>query len=236
MGIKIIITGATGFVGEGVLLECLTHPQVEAVLIVNRKHYDLTHPKLRECLVPDFMELDAITQQLTGYDACFYCAGISSVGMDEKSYSHITYDITIHFAKKLASLNPGMVFNFISGSHTDSSEKGRIMWARVKGKTENSLQSLPFRSQYNFRPGFMKPMPGQKNVKGLYRFISAIYPLLKLLFPNQGSTVREVGLAMINVVLKSYPNQILEVKDIKALAKYDLDDATTSSVAVNSTS
>ncbi|HTE32349.1 MAG TPA: NAD-dependent epimerase/dehydratase family protein [Chryseolinea sp.] len=236
MGIKIIITGATGFVGEGVLLECLAHPQVEAVLIVNRKHYDLTHPKLTECLVPDFMNLDAVAEQLTGHNACFYCAGVSSVGMDEKSYSHITYDITIHFAKRLATLNPGMVFTFVSGSHTDSSEKGRIMWARVKGKTENSLQSLPFRSQYNFRPGFMKPMPGQKNVKGLYRFISGIYPLLKLLFPNQGSTVREVGLAMINAVLKGYPNHILEVKDIKALAKYDMDDGASASATANSRS
>jgi hypothetical protein len=139
--------------------------------------------------------------------------------MDEKSYSFMTYDITVHFAKELAALNPGMVVNFVSGSHTDSSEKGRIMWARVKGRTENSLKALPFRGQYNFRPGFMKPVPGQKNIKSLYRFISGIYPLLKLLFPNGGCTLREVGVAMINSVLKGYPDQTLEVKDIKELAK-----------------
>jgi NAD dependent epimerase/dehydratase family len=219
MGIKIIITGATGFVGEGVLLECLAHPQIETVLIVNRKHYDLTHPRLRECLVPDFMDLDAVTDQLTGYDACFYCAGISSVGMDEKSYSYITHDITLHFATKLAAINPSMTFTFVSGSHTDSSEKGRVMWARVKGRTENDLLAIFGKRQFNFRPGFMKPLPGQKNIKPLYKFISFIYPLLKVIFPNQGSSLREVAQAMINAALKGYPEQTLEVKDIKKLAK-----------------
>ena len=219
MGIKVILTGATGMVGEGVLLECLEHPDIEKVLIVNRKPSGTKHLKLKECIAPDFLNLEAFADQLTGYDACFYCAGISSVGMDEEKYSHITYDTTIHFAGKLASLNPDMIFDYVSGSHTDSSEKGRIMWARVKGRTENALMRLPFKKVYNFRPGFMKPTPGQINIKSYYKVIGGLYPLLRALFPNQVSTMKEVGLAMINSVLKGYPKQILEIKDIKALAK-----------------
>ena len=219
MEIKVIITGATGLVGEGVLFECLDHPAIKKVLIVNRKPYGAKHPKLKELIVPDFFELDNFSDQLSGYDACFYCAGISSRGLNEAEYSHITYDTTIHFAQTLLGLNQKMTFNHISGSHTDSSEKGKIMWARVKGKTENALMRLPFKKVYNFRPGFMKPTHGQKNVKGHYKIINWLYPLLHLLFPNNGSTISEVGVAMINSVLKGYPKQILEVKDIKILAK-----------------
>src|SRR5271168_2968449 len=160
--LRVIITGATGFVGEGVLFECLEHPAIEQVLLVSRKPYGLAHPKVRECIVPDFLDLDAVTGQLTGYDACFYCAGISSRGMSEANYSRITYDTTMHFAQKLAGLNPQMTFCHVSGSLTDSSEKGRVMWARVKGKTENALMRLPFKKVYNFRPGFMRPTPGQQ--------------------------------------------------------------------------
>lgn len=219
MEIKVIITGSTGMVGEGVLFECLEHPAIKQVLMINRRPYPAKHPKLKECIVPDFFNLDGIDDQLTGYDACFYCAGISSIGMKESEYSYITYDTTMHVANKLASLNPGMIFNFVSGSQTDSSEKGRIMWARVKGKTENALMRLPFKKVYNFRPGFMKPTPGQKNIKSFYKIISWLSPLLLMLFPNQSSTIREVGLAMINSVVKGYSKQILEVKDIKLLAK-----------------
>jgi hypothetical protein len=206
-------------VGEGVLLECLEHPAVEQVLIVNRKHYRAKHPKLKECIVPDFLDAEKVSDQLAGYDACFYCAGVSSAGMSELEYSRITHDVTIHFAQLLARLNPQMVFDYVSGSLTDSSEKGRIMWARVKGKTENALTRLGFRKVYNFRPGFMKPKPGQQNIKFYYTAIGWSYPVLRLFFPNQVSTMREVGLAMINSVLKGYPKQILEVKDINALAK-----------------
>jgi uncharacterized protein YbjT (DUF2867 family) len=219
MEIKVIITGATGLVGEGVLFECLDHPDIKQVLMVNRKPYDAKHPKLKELIVPDFFELDKFSDQLTGYDACFYCAGISSNGLKEAEYSHITYDTTLYFAQTLVNINPDMVFSHISGSHTDSSEKGKIMWARVKGKTENALMKLPFKKVYNFRPGFMKPTPGQKNVKSLYKFIGSLYPVLRLLFPNNVSTMSEVGQAMVNSVLKGYPKQILEVKDIKLLAK-----------------
>ena len=219
MELKILITGATGLVGEGVLFECLEHPDIKQVLMVNRKPYPLKHPKLKECIVPDFLNLDEFTEELRGYDACFYCAGISSVGMKEPEYSHIIYDITLHFAQKLLDLNPEMIFGYVSGGHTDSSEKGKIMWARVKGKTENALMKLPFKKVYNFRPGFMKPTPGQKNIKPYYKTIGHLYPLLRLLFPNQVSTLREVGLAMINSIRKGYAKQVLEVKDIKFLAE-----------------
>ena len=219
MQLKIILTGATGFVGEGVLMECLSHPDIKEVLMVNRKHFDLEHPKLKELILPDFMQTEAFSGRLTGYDACFYCAGISSVGLNEAAYSYITHDITIHFAKQLLALNPDMIFNFISGSHTDSSEKGKVMWARVKGRTENALVALPFKKEYNFRPGFMKPTPGQKNVKRLYRIIGKLYPVLRVVFPDNVSRMQEVGLAMINALTKGYPKQILEVTDIKALAK-----------------
>lgn len=218
MNIKVILTGATGMVGEGVLLECLDHPAVTAVLIVNRRPSGRQHPKLKECIVPDFFNLAAFTDQLTGYDACFYCAGVSSLGMKEPEYTRITYDTTLHFAQQLLRLNPAMVFSHISGASTDSSEKGKIMWARVKGRIENALIRLPFKGVYNFRPGFMRPTPGQQNIKGYNKVLGGLYPVVRLLFPNQVSTMREVGLAMINSVLFGYPKQILEIKDIKLLA------------------
>lgn len=219
MEFKIILTGATGVVGEGVLLEILRHPAIKEVLIVNRKHYDLNHPKLKECIIPDFLSLENFTEKLSGYDACFYCAGISSRGMKEVEYSFITYDTTLHFAKTLLHLNPGMIFNYVSGGHTDSSEKGKIMWARVKGKTENALMKLSFKKIYNFRPGFMKPVEGQKNIKGYYKMIRKLYPLLKTLFPKYGTTLENVGLAMIHSLSKGYSKQILENTDIELLAE-----------------
>lgn len=218
MEFKVILTGATGMVGEGVLLACLQHPNVKQVLIVGRKSSGRQHPKLKECIVPDFFSLEDFEDQLTGYDACFYCAGISSNGLKEAAYRRITYDTTLHFAEKLLSLNPHMIFSHISGSHTDSSEKGRVMWARVKGKTENALIAMPFKAVYNFRPGFMKPIEGQQNVKGYYKVIVALYPLLKTIIPAQLLTLDEVGLAMINSVWRGYDKSVLEIKDIKTLA------------------
>src|SRR5579872_2869329 len=175
--LRVIVTGATGMVGEGVLLECLEHPAVQQVLMVNRKPYLAEHPKLSELIVPDFLHLDGFADRLTGYDACFYCAGVSSRGMSESDYTRVTYDITLHFAQTLAGLNPQMVFDYVSGSLTDSSEKGKIMWARVKGKTENALMKLGFQQVYNFRPGFMKPTPGQRNIKSYYGLIGWLYPV-----------------------------------------------------------
>ncbi len=161
--IRIILTGATGFVGEGVLFACLADPHVIEVLMVNRKAYlGISHPKLRECIVPDFFHLENIPDDLGVYDACFYCSGISSSGMKEVDYTRITFDTTLFFANRLVTDNPNMVFCHISGNLADSSEKGKIMWARVKGKTENALMRFPFKQVYNFRPGFMQPTPGQQ--------------------------------------------------------------------------
>jgi hypothetical protein len=218
MGLKLIITGVTGMVGEGVLLECLAHPAIEQVLSVSRKPYGLVHSKLKECIVADFMHLNGIEDQLAGYDGCLFCAGISSNGMSEADYTHITYDITLNFAKAVLAKNPAMIFSYISGSMTDSSEKGRMMWARVKGKTENDLMRMAFKKVYCFRPGFMQPLAEQKNVKGFYRLIGKLHPFLNLFFPNQISTMHQVGKAMINSVLKGSDKQILEVKDINALS------------------
>ena len=190
-------------------------PQVKEVLIVSRKHYDLNHDKLKELLVPDFSHLEKFTDKLSGYDACFYCAGISSVGMKEDEFSRITYDTTLAFANQLLPLNPNMVFNFVTGSRTDSTEKGKVMWARVKGKTENALMKLPFKKQYNFRPAIMKATKGQVNVKTAYKILG---PLIAPFFPQKTLTLKQVGQAMINTVLKDYPKQILEVNDIEELA------------------
>ncbi|SHM73405.1 NAD dependent epimerase/dehydratase family protein [Chitinophaga jiangningensis] len=217
MGLKIIITGATGMVGEGVLLTCLENPQVEQVLIVSRRHYDFTHPKLTERLVPDFFRLDTIAADLKGFDACFFCAGVTSIGKGEDEYRRLTYDTTIAFAQQLLAQSPDISFIYVSGAGTDSSEKGRSMWARVKGKTENDLAKLPFKKEYNFRPGFMKAVPGQKNPPRLYYAFAWMYPFLKLLMPNMTSTLQQVGTAMINAVTKGYPANVLEVKDINKL-------------------
>jgi uncharacterized protein YbjT (DUF2867 family) len=216
MAIKIIITGVTGFVGEGVLLECLNHPQVAEVLMVNRRHYYLSHPKLRELLVSDFLQSENYSAQLSGYDACFYCAGISSAGITEVEYNKITFDTTLAFAKAVLSENSHLTFCFVSGSHTDSTESGRVMWARVKGKTENALSTMPFKQVYHFRPGGMIPTDGQKNAKKGYRIA---VKLISYIMPKKVSTMKEVGLAMINAALKGYHVPILEVSDIKELAK-----------------
>lgn len=218
MGLKIILTGATGMVGEGVLLECLQNPEVEAVLSVSRKSTGRSHPKLQEYLVPDFLQLQPGDVNLKGYDACFFCAGVSSVGMAEEQYRLITYDTTIHFANVLLPQNPGMTFIYVSGKSTDSSEKGRIMWARVKGKTENTLAKMPFKSVYNFRPGLMKAMPGQQNLLKLYKLMGWTFPFFKLVFPNASSTLQQVARAMINCVTRGSSKQILEVRDINAIS------------------
>ncbi len=216
---RVIITGATGMVGEGVLLECLEHPAVEQVLLISRKPYGLAHPKVSECLVPNFMELEPFASKLTGYDACFFCAGVSSAGMNEADYTRITYDTTLSFAQTLAKVNPLMTFTYVSGASTDSSEKGRMMWARVKGRTENALTRLPFKGVYNFRPGLMKPSPGQKSIKTLYKIIGVLAPVVSAIAPKAVLSLHQVGRAMINAVLKGYPKQVLEIADIRALAE-----------------
>jgi len=205
-------------VGEGVLHECLLHPEVEEVLIVNRKPCGFTHPRLKEIVHADFFNLASIEEQLKGYTACFFCLGVSSVGMNEADYTRLTYDLTIHFARTLSRLNPEMIFCYISGAGTDSSETGRIMWARVKGKTENHIMSLPFKKSYMFRPGYLQPTPGLKNTNKMYRYVSWLYPVMLVLMPKYVCTLRELGLAMINSVLRRPSRSIQEVKRIVLLA------------------
>lgn len=217
--IKAIVTGATGMVGEGVLHECLQSPEVEAVLIINRKPSGITHPKLKEIIHQDFFDISPIQTQLKGYNACFFCLGVSSVGMKEPEYTKMTYTLTMHVAETLSKLNPDMTFCYVSGASTDSTEKGRSMWARVKGKTENDLMKLPFKAVYNFRPGYMHPTPGLKNTLVYYKYLGWLYPIVRTLFPSTASTLAELGLAMINVTAQGTEKQILEVKDIVDLAK-----------------
>ena len=214
---KVIITGSTGMVGEGVLLECINNEHVTDILLLNRKHHPITDSKVKEIIVKDFMQAEGIQDTLQGYDACFFCAGISSVGLKEDIYKHITYDITMHVAKILSTVNPAMTFIYVSGSGTDSSEKGKLMWARVKGKTENDLLQLPFKAVYNFRPGIMRSTPGQKNLKWGFKIIDALYPMLNFLFPAFVSTLQELALAMITVVITPYKSTTLEVNDIKKI-------------------
>jgi uncharacterized protein YbjT (DUF2867 family) len=218
MKITAIVTGATGMVGEGVLIECLKHPDVEKVLVINRKPGVVSHPKLREIVHADFFDLAPIQEQLSGYSACFFCLGVSSVGMSKEQYRQVTYDLTLNMAGLLAKLNPEMTFCYVTGAGTDSSEQGRVAWARVKGATENALLRL-FKRAYMFRPAFMKATPGQKNVKGYYTYFAWLYPIGRALYPAGFCTLREVGLAMIQAAGKGYSKQILEVKDIVALAK-----------------
>ena len=179
MKIKAIITGVTGMVGEGVLHECLNHPDVESVLVINRKPCGVKHKKLKEIIHTNFFDLSSIENQLTGYNACYFCAGVSSMGKKEDEYKRITYDLTLNFAKVLLKLNPDMTFCYVSGSGTDSTEKGKLMWARVKGKTENDLLKLPFKDAYMFRPGYIQPTKGLKNTYKIYKVLSPFFPIFE---------------------------------------------------------
>jgi uncharacterized protein YbjT (DUF2867 family) len=212
--IRVILTGATGMIGEGVLYECLNHPLVEQVLVVNRRPCEVKHSKLIEIIHSDFFELASIEEPLRGYNSCFFCLGVSSVGMSESEYFRLTHSLTLTFAETLARLNPAMTFCYISGKSTDSSEKGSLAWARIKGKTENDLMKLGFQKAYAFRPGFIKPTKGFKNTLKPYRYLGWLYPLLKRISPNYACTLREIGLAMIHSVTIGYDKNILEVRDI----------------------
>lgn len=215
MKISVMITGATGMVGEGVLLECLDHPDVGRVLVINRRPLGRAHPKLKEIVHADFFDLSPIQSQLAGYDACFFCLGVSSVGMKKEDYRHTTYDLTLNVARLLASLNPSLVFCYVSGKSTDAN--GKMNWARVKGETENALLHL-FPRAHMFRPGFMKTVPGQRNANKYYPYFAWIYPIGRKFFPGSFCTLTEVGKAMINTVTKG-GKAILEVKDIVDLAR-----------------
>ena len=217
MAINVVLFGATGMVGEGVLHECLQHPEVASVLAISRRPSEIHHPKLKELIHKDFFDYAPIERELTGYDACFFCLGVSSVGMKEEEYRQITYDLTMSTARTLSKLNPAMTFCYVSGAGTDSTEQGRLMWARVKGKTENDLMKLPFKAVYAFRPGYIKPTPGLRNAISAARAIAPLYPVLHALMPKYVCTLEDVGLSMIRVVTSGYSKKILECKDITAL-------------------
>lgn len=216
--IRVIITGATGMVGEGVLHECLNNNAVKEVLVLGRKTCAVKHPKLKELLHSNFHDITSIADQLKGYDACFFCAGVSSVGKKEPEFYHLTYTLTMHVATVLSQQNKEMTFCYVSGAGTDSSEKGRMMWARVKGKTENDLTRLPFAQVYNFRPAFIIAGKGMKNTLPYYKYFAWMVPIIRTLAPNMIVLLSDIGLAMINAVVKGYKKSILEVKDIKELA------------------
>lgn len=214
---KVIITGTTGMVGEGVLLECLANPNVTEVLSVSRKHNGIKHPKLKEYIVTDFLELIDNDPNLQGYDACFFCAGISSIGLKVEEYKKITYDTTLAFARALLPANH-LTFIYVSGAGTDSSEKGNIAWARIKGKTENDLSNLPFKQVFAFRPAALVATKGQIHLPKLYKYAAWIFPMLTLLSPNYISTLQQLGKAMINILKKGSTKKVIEVKDINSLA------------------
>ena len=218
---KVILFGATGMVGQGVLRECLLDASVERVLVVGRSPTGQQHAKLREVLHKDFTDFSAIESDLAGYDACFFCLGVSSVGMDAERYRHLTYDVTMAAANTLVRLNPGMVFTYVTGRSTDSTEQGPVRWARVKGKTENDLLKLPFKAAYMFRPAGIQPLHGVRSKTG---WVNAIYvvaaPLLSYLArtsPKFMTTSEQLGRAMIKVARGGYPKPVLESEDINAL-------------------
>jgi uncharacterized protein YbjT (DUF2867 family) len=221
-GMKVVIFGASGMVGQGVLRECLLDPEIEQVLSVVRKPTGQSDLKLRELVHTDFVDFSAIESELSGYDACFFCLGVSSAGMTEAEYTRVTYDITLAAARTLVKMSPGMTFEYISGTGTDSSEKGRSMWARVKGKTENALLALPFKAAYMFRPGFIQPLHGIQSKTRVYRVLYAVskplLPVLKTFFPQQVITTEQLGRAMIAVARRGYPKRVLEMKDINSVA------------------
>jgi uncharacterized protein YbjT (DUF2867 family) len=209
--------GATGMVGQGVLRECLVDPDVSDVLAVGRSAIGRTDPKVREVIVPNVADLSSVERQLSGFDACFFCLGVSSVGLSEADYRRVTYDLTLAVATTLARLNPAMTFVYVSGASTDSTERGRVMWARVKGETENALLRLPFRAVM-FRPGFIAPAPGIRSKTRLYRlmyvFARPLTPLLRAAFPRHVTTSEQLGRAMLHAAKQGAPKRVFEMADI----------------------
>ena len=220
---KVILFGATGMVGQGVLRECLLAPDVEQVLAVGRRATGQQHEKLRELVHENLTDYSSVEDRLTGHDACFFCLGVSSAGMSEADYRRVTYDLALAAARTLVKLNPGMTFVFVSGAGTDSTGKGRSMWARVKGETENALLQLPFKAAYMFRPAFIQPMHGVKSRTRLYRagyaVMAPLYPVLKALLPKYVTTSEQVGRAMLRVAREGALNRVLENSDINALGR-----------------
>ncbi len=220
--LRIIITGATGMVGEGVLYQCLQHPDVEKVLVVTRKSCGYIHPKLSEIIHADFFDLSPITEELKDYNTCLFCLGVTSLGMSEADYTHFAHTLTMTFASAVSAQNSDMTFCYISGAGTDSSENGRVMWARIKGKTENDLIKLPFKQVFNFRLAvtipFLPIKPTQTYYK-FYKYWSWLLPAVKLIAPNYIIDLKDFATAMINVSLSGYNKHNLEMRDINLLAK-----------------
>lgn len=207
-------------VGEGVLHESLLHPDVDSVLVINRKPCSVEHEKITELILDDFFDIKSVEERLIGYDACFFCMGVSAIGMTPEDYKRITYDLTLLIAKNLLKNNPEMTFCYISGSGTDSTEKGRQRWARVKGKTENDLLKLSFKAAYMFRPGYIQPTKDLKNTLSFYKYVTPFFLIFKFLLPGYVCTMRDLGVSMINSVVIGYDKNILENNDIAKLAKF----------------
>lgn len=219
---RVILFGATGMVGQGVLRECLADPQVESILIVGRSSSGIESPKVREIVRPDLFDYSGLDSELTGFDACFFCLGISAAGMSEEAYHRISVGLTLAAAQALSRLNSEMTFIYVSGAGTDSTEKGRMMWARVKGKAENELLKLPFRAAFMFRPAYIQPLNGIESrtraYRVLYGLVGPLFPMLQALFPRYVTTTERVGQAMIRVAQQGYPRTHLENVDINSLA------------------
>jgi uncharacterized protein YbjT (DUF2867 family) len=219
--VKVVLFGATGMVGQGVLRECLLDPNVESVLAIVRNSSLPQHDKLREIVHQDVADLSGIEDKLSDFDACFFCLGVSAVGMKEEAYRRLTYDLTVSVARTLAKLNPATTFIYVSGAGTDSTERGRLMWARVKGRTENALLQMPFKAVYLFRPAYIQPLHGIRTktrwYSAAYALMRPLYPLWKMLFPNYVTTTECVGRAMLNVTKRGFANPVLENRDINRM-------------------
>jgi uncharacterized protein YbjT (DUF2867 family) len=220
---KVIIFGATGMVGSGVLHECLKEPLVDAILVIGRRPSGVTHPKIHEILHEDFFGYGAIQAEFAGYDACFFCLGVTSVGKNEDEYRHLTYDLTLAAASSISAVNGSLTFCYVSGTGTDGTERGCIMWARVKGRTENALLRMPFKAAYMFRPGYIQPLEGVRSKTAWYQALYAgarvLYPVLRRLFPRYVTTTVNVGRAMIHVARSGYSKRVLESDDINRAAQ-----------------
>ena len=217
--LRILLFGATGMVGEGVLHECLLSEDVASVTVIGRRSCGVQHPKLDEILHADFFDYSSLQDRLSGFDACLFCLGVTSIGKKEDEYTRLTHDLTMRAGEALAGLNPSMTFCYVSGLGTDGTESGRSMWARVKGRTENDLSRLPFRAVYHFRPGFIKPTKGLRNAHGFAVVLGATYPVLRLLFRQYVTTMEELGRAMIRVAKDGYADSVLECADIVKAAE-----------------